>query len=275
MIRHPPRSPLFPYTTLFRSRLVALEPEPGVARIEGGVDEPVRLRREGLDLALALDDHRQGGRLHASERDDAADPGTAAERRGPGGVHADEPVRLAPGAGGLLEAAHLGARAQLLEAALDRLLRHRADPEPVDRLVDPGELVDVGEDQLALTPGVAGVDDAVDVLALHQLVDLLELLLRLRVARLELELLGQDREVVHPPALELLVVGLGVFQPDEMADGEGDDSVVGLPVAVLRGLEGTRERVDDVPRNGRLFGDDERLGHEITLASADTSLMWR
>src|SRR5437762_4447259 len=28
MIRRPPRSTLFPYTTLFRSRLCALEPEP-------------------------------------------------------------------------------------------------------------------------------------------------------------------------------------------------------------------------------------------------------
>src|SRR5581483_11535397 len=39
-------------------RLLALEPEPGVTRIECRVHEPVGLRREGLDLAFALDDHR-------------------------------------------------------------------------------------------------------------------------------------------------------------------------------------------------------------------------
>src|SRR3712207_7286513 len=32
MIRRPPRSTLFPYTTLFRSRLVALVPEPAQQR---------------------------------------------------------------------------------------------------------------------------------------------------------------------------------------------------------------------------------------------------
>src|SRR6185369_10999127 len=62
-------------------RLVALEPEAGVGRVEGAVDEPVRLRREGLDLALALDHQRQGRRLDAAERDDAADPRAAADRR--------------------------------------------------------------------------------------------------------------------------------------------------------------------------------------------------
>src|SRR5581483_10172179 len=144
------------------ARLLALEPEAGVARVEGGVHEPVRLRLERLDLALALDDHRKRRRLHAAERDDTADPGTPAERRRAGGVHTDEPVGLAAGAGGCLELLHLPAGPELLEALADRLLRHRADPEAVDRLVDSRELVDVREDQLALAAGVAGVDDPVD-----------------------------------------------------------------------------------------------------------------
>src|SRR5581483_5996142 len=252
------------------ARLLALEPEAGVARVEGRVDEPVRLRREGLDLALALDDHRERRGLHPAEGDDAADPGTAAQRRGPRGVHADEPVGLAARARRPLEVRELPPRAEPLEAVPDRLLRHRADPEPLDRLVDPGELVDVGEDQLPLPPGVARVHDPVDVVALHQLVDLLELLPRLRVARLELELVGHDREVLHAPALELLVVGLRVFQLHEVADREGDDLAVGLPVGVARGLERSWERVHDVPRDRRLLGYHQRLAHEITLASADT-----
>ena len=54
-----------------------------VARVEGRVNEPVRLGDEGLDLALAADDDRQRRRLHPAERDDAADParGRGSSRR--------------------------------------------------------------------------------------------------------------------------------------------------------------------------------------------------
>ena len=147
---------------VLQPNLVALEPEPLVARVEARVDEPVRLRHERLDLALALDDHRQRRRLHPAERDDAADPGAAADRRRARRVHADEPVRLGARAGGGLQRPELVARPQALEALADRGLRHRRDPEPLDRLVDAWTLVDVREDQLALTTGVAGVDDALD-----------------------------------------------------------------------------------------------------------------
>ena len=75
-------------------RLVALEPEAVVRRLEGGADEPVRLGDEDLDLALALHDHRERRGLDAPERDDAADPRAAADRCGAGRVHADEPVGL-------------------------------------------------------------------------------------------------------------------------------------------------------------------------------------
>ena len=97
---------------LLQPRLVALEPEALVARVELRVDEPVRLGDEGLDLALALDQQRQRRRLHAAERDDAADPGAAADRGGAGGVHADEPVGLGARARGGLELAQLLAGAE-------------------------------------------------------------------------------------------------------------------------------------------------------------------
>ena len=163
--------------------LVALEPQPFVARVEAGVDEPVRLRHEGLDLALALDDQRQRRRLDAAERDDPADPSAALDRGGTGRVHPDEPVRLGARAGSRLERPQLGARAEALEALADRLLGHRRDPQALDGLVDAGGLVDVREDQLALAARVAGVHNAVDVVASEQLVDRLELLLRLLVPR--------------------------------------------------------------------------------------------
>src|SRR5260221_4504334 len=40
MIRRPPRSTLFPYTTLFRSRELAAEPEAGITEIGGLVASP-------------------------------------------------------------------------------------------------------------------------------------------------------------------------------------------------------------------------------------------
>src|SRR5260370_26620312 len=43
MIRRPPRSTLFPYTTLFRSQ-PAQSPRPCARRLRGGLSRPARLR---------------------------------------------------------------------------------------------------------------------------------------------------------------------------------------------------------------------------------------
>src|SRR3712207_7461167 len=75
MIRRPPRSTLFPYTTLFRSaddvrvghdRAVGLDEEPG-ARALAGLDRRDRRAGGGVDLAdrrLVLD--RKSTRLNSS-----------------------------------------------------------------------------------------------------------------------------------------------------------------------------------------------------------------
>src|SRR2546427_4664680 len=74
MIRRPPRSTLFPYTTLFRSRLEDLLLAasilrgriPGVqARIVGGGPEAIRLR--ALHHRLGLGDTVVGSEEHTSE----------------------------------------------------------------------------------------------------------------------------------------------------------------------------------------------------------------
>src|SRR5262249_62397067 len=52
MLRHPPRSPLFPYTTLFRSRNGA----PRRGRIATGA-EPLRLGRHAAALRLRSEEH--------------------------------------------------------------------------------------------------------------------------------------------------------------------------------------------------------------------------
>src|SRR5256886_17565642 len=87
MIRRPPRSTLFPYTTLFRSRTVS---RPGVynARTEGGshaTSEPGRARRPaaGRDRRLPRADsdaERLQRRVHAGAPDRAATSGRGADQ---------------------------------------------------------------------------------------------------------------------------------------------------------------------------------------------------
>src|SRR2546430_13571410 len=61
MIRRPPRSTLFPYTTLFRSRLVGRE------RLEAGVDHRAVARRHA-------DDGRHHGERHLEVGEELAAP---------------------------------------------------------------------------------------------------------------------------------------------------------------------------------------------------------
>src|SRR2546430_12247661 len=63
MIRRPPRSTLFPYTTLFRSELQRVQRLPRVARRRRG-DEIERVVRQ-LDLVLS---HRRVGHGAAEDR---------------------------------------------------------------------------------------------------------------------------------------------------------------------------------------------------------------
>jgi hypothetical protein len=241
-----------PLAAQVAARVVAL---PG--RLEVGLDQPVGLGLERPDLLLAARDQRQRRRLHAAEADRAVERGAQPDAGGAGGVHPDHPVRLGARARRRLERLHLLARAQLLERLADRLLGHRGQPQPLDRLLDLGQVVEVGEDQLALAPGVAGVDDQLDLVVRHQLVDGLQLLRRALVVGDELELVRDDRQVGETPLLELRVVGVGLGQADQMADRPGDHVVVADQVRlVLRLREGSRQRRGQVARHGRLLCDD-------------------
>ena len=104
----------------------------------------------------------------------------------------------------------------------------------------------------------------VDVVTLEQLEDDVQLLAGLRVARLQLEGVGRDRKVGHAPALEALVVVLGLGQLDKVPDRPGDDVGVGLEIALGLG-EGARKRAGQVAADGRLLGDYECLGAHFPL----------
>src|SRR2546422_9804460 len=60
MIRRPPRSTLFPYTTLFRSHLVLVEGHPAVVRDDAGEGPNVF-----GDLSLVLPQEFTGGGVHS------------------------------------------------------------------------------------------------------------------------------------------------------------------------------------------------------------------
>jgi hypothetical protein len=117
---------------------------------------------------------------------------------------------------------------------------------------------DLPEDQLALAPGVAGVDHVVHVLARQQLLDGPDPLALARLGPVP-ELLRQDRKGVQGPTLVLLVDLFRGEQLEEMAHGEGDDVGVALEVAVVV-LEVAEHR-RDVAGHARLLGDDEGFGH--------------
>ena len=157
--------------------------------------------------------------------------------------------------------------AQLAEGLAHRLVGHRVQPQALDGLLGLHVLVDVGEDQLALAPRVARVDDLLDVVAAQLVAHDLHLLLGALVAHDELELARDDRQVGHPPLLELVVVLVGLGELDEVADGPGDDVLGALQPAgglVPRSgvlLERTGQHAGEVLAHGRLLGDDEGLGH--------------
>src|SRR2546426_9213880 len=68
MIRRPPRSTLFPYTTLFRSRIAAYSPPPSPASVLELQPSPKRQACRGSTQAFTIDSTwRRGSRWARSE----------------------------------------------------------------------------------------------------------------------------------------------------------------------------------------------------------------
>ena len=62
----------------------------------------------------------------------------------------------------------VAARTEVLETAVDRVVLHGRNPEPLRRLCAASHAVDSTEDQLALAPSVAGIDDAAYILTVQE-----------------------------------------------------------------------------------------------------------
>ena len=180
------------------------------------------------------------GRLHAPQRHRAVERRAQADRRRAGGVHADDPVGLRARARGLPRAARsprrrAGARTPRSIACL--VIDDQ--PQALDGLLGAGLLVEVGEDQLALAPGVARVDDAARRRRARAGCVTTVICFFERSSRTtSLKRSGHDRQVGHAPLLELRVVLVGLGELDEVPDRPRDDVLGTLEVALVASANG-------------------------------------
>ena len=131
---------------------------------ELGGDAPEITGLKVSDLEFAREDDRERGRLDAADGGDIAGAGaehTLGEGAGP--VDADEPIALGAAAGGVGEAGHLRAFAEILEGGIDAFGGHGLHPRALEGNFALRKLVDVSENQLTLAAGVAGIDEQSDI----------------------------------------------------------------------------------------------------------------
>jgi len=255
---------------------VRIDPFAGVAALgyrEVGVHLPVVLRLEGLDFTLALGEDRQRGGLYAARCGDVkpAMAGTEAGE-GAGGVEPHQPVRLRAALGGIGQMLHLRAVAELVPGFLDGVGRHGLHPQPLDRLADPADVHDVLKNQLALPPGVTGVDDHVELFFLRESQNMLEAALCL-FDRLQFEGFGDGRQHLEFPG-QVLAVGPGRhFQLNQVPDCGSDGRLIIFKVLCIPRLafftelaEPAGKCLGQVGGNGGFFGNDQ-IFHVVGAAT--------
>jgi hypothetical protein len=224
--------------------------------LEGCGHPPVVARPEVADLEFAGVDQREGGRLHAADRGHVA--GARAEHafgERARAVDADQPVALAAAAGGVLQPEHLTAGPELGEGRADALDRHGLHPRALHRQFALGKLIQVGEDQLALASGVAGVDDLGEVGAVEEFLQRVEALLAV-LDRFQAELLRHDGQGLQAPETVLFLVDvLRHLELHQVAERVRDDVAIVLVVIAFFGdfAEGARE----ISGHRGLLGDDK------------------
>ena len=111
---------------------------------------------------------------------------------------------------------------KLRETFADGRRRHGLQPEPFDGLLRLGKSDDVAENQFALAPGVAGIDQRVHVGAFDQLFEDLEPRLAF-LNRQQVEMRRDDRQAFESP---LAARGLDAFRRhdgEQMADRRRKD----------------------------------------------------
>ena len=210
----------------------------------------VFLLAEQGDPAVPVHQHGKGGRLYPPHIQGAmVEDGEKAAC-----VDADEPVRLLAAERRLIQRVIVPAGAQVGKTLPDRRILHRRNPEAGEGLGASGSLINQPEDQLALPPGVAGVDQLRHIGALHQGTENVELgglFLGHHIA----EGVGQDGKVLIPPLLVAVIVGGRIRQPHQMPNAPGNEPTVALKIAIGPGCD-TQGRRDTLCYT-RFFADHQ------------------
>src|SRR5215207_2359724 len=251
--------------------LLILEPDAVVSTPvtrEAGVDGPELLGLEVLYLLFTVDEKLQGRGLYAAHREYVS-TASEADRVGAGGIHADDPVSLSPAAGCVFERFHRSALAQIVETLPYSLVGEGGDPEPENRLAATRETVQVGEDELSLSPRVAGVYNLLYRRAPHQPLYHVELFAGL-VVHPDLEASWQDRQALQTPLLVLLAVSVWRCQLRQVPERPGNGPAFAGQSTLLPSMPPQDTRY--VPADGRLLGDDEPHTKEYTYGRDDSQM---
>ena len=189
-----------------------------------------RHRLEGVDLGLPLDDESQCRGHDAANVEGAV----VQHRKQPGGVDTHQPVRLGPAEGRLVQPVIVRAGAQVGKALPDGGILHAGNPQPFHGLLAARQAVDRAENQLALAPGVAGVDYLGHVLPPQQGAQHVKLV-PLILGDGKTPGFRQNGQVIIAPLGIVGVVGGGIRQPGQMPQAPAHQPAAALQVAVFAG----------------------------------------
>src|SRR3981081_3448629 len=147
----------------------------------------------------------------------------------------------------------------MMEGRANRFGGYRLQPEALHRLLNAAEFQQVTKDKLALAAGVAGVDQKIDILPLHQTLKQVEARLRL-FDRLAVELVRYDRQVCEAPFAAFHIELTRQTELDQMPQSGRNDVTVTFKV-IFHFLE-TAEGASQIAGHARLLRNDQSFGHE-------------
>ena len=157
------------------------------------------------------------------------------------------------------------ARFQVGEALPDGAVLHAGNPQPLHGLGTARQVVDRAEDQFALPPGVAGVDNLAHFLGAKQRPQGVEPLPLVRGDG-QPPALRDDGQILIAPLFETLVIHPGVCKGHQMPDAPGHQVAVALQVALLP--VGRPDHSGDAPGHAGLFRDYQLIAHSSPSISS-------
>ena len=148
------------------------------AKVAKDLEIGARFKVADTDFALAED--REGGCLNAAHRRELKASALRIEGgHRPCAIDTNEPVALAATNGGVAQRRHFSAGPEGAKAFANGFGGHALQPEAANGLFVARELHEIMKYQFALSSGIAGVDDLVEIRALEQALDRVEAGLRL------------------------------------------------------------------------------------------------